>query len=215
MQAFVEKLQVGSHLFTSRRLNLGTNPQEENRNWFFAIGSYVSWGKGAAKVTRRGARWMKPRALRTASRLRSWVNAGVLVATLFGWACKDKGNGEMSTIDATAESLDRVSKDLGLSFPPSARLVGAERMNGNDTLRFKVEMAATDLATFLARAPVPSEAFEPGSGGYLGRDHGFWDPATAQKLRTAQTFVGARALSIGVAEGNGRSAILYIVNQGM
>jgi hypothetical protein len=51
MQAFIEKLPVGSHSFTSRRPNLGTNSQEENRNWFFATGSYVSWGKGIAKVS--------------------------------------------------------------------------------------------------------------------------------------------------------------------
>jgi hypothetical protein len=50
MQAFVEKLPLGNHFFTSRRPNLGTNPKEESRNWFFAIGSYVSWGKGVAKV---------------------------------------------------------------------------------------------------------------------------------------------------------------------
>jgi hypothetical protein len=97
----------------------------------------------------------------------------------------------------------------------SARLVGAERSNGNDTVRVKVEMSAADLAAFLAHAPVESEAFAPGSGGYLGRDHDFWDPSSAQGLRTGQSFVGARALSIGVGEGDGGLAVLYIVNQGM
>jgi hypothetical protein len=131
-------------------------------------------------------------------------------------ACKDKGHDEMTkNVDATADSLDSLAKELNLSFPPSSRLVGAERLNGNDTVRLKVEMSAEDLPTFLAHTPVESEAFAPGSGGYLGRDHGFWDPQTAQKLRTGQTFVHARALSIGVSEGNGGRAVLYIVNQGM
>jgi len=130
--------------------------------------------------------------------------------------CRDKGHGEMNRmIDAAGESLDSLSKELELSFPSSARLVGSERLNGNDTVRLKVEMSAEDLPAFLAHAPVESEAFASGSGGYLGRDHGFWDPQIAQKLRTGQTFVHARALSIGVAEGQGGVAVLYIVNQGM
>jgi hypothetical protein len=118
-------------------------------------------------------------------------------------------------IDAAAPSLDTLGKELALSFPASTRLVGAERLNGNDTVRVKVEMSADDLAAFLAHAPVESEAFAPGSGGYLGRDHDFWDPGSAKELRTGQTFVGARALSIGVAKAHADLAVLYIVNQGM
>ncbi|HET9953359.1 MAG TPA: hypothetical protein VFQ61_02585, partial [Polyangiaceae bacterium] len=32
----------------------GYNTQVENRNWFFAIGGYTTWGKGVAKVTDSG-----------------------------------------------------------------------------------------------------------------------------------------------------------------
>ena len=144
----------------------------------------------------------------------SLLGGSILLATCFASACKDKRHEDMNRVDASAESLENLGKELALSFPPSARLVGAERLNGTDTLRLKGEMSLDDLSPFLSRTPVESEAYAPGSGGYLGRDHGFWDPGTAPKLRTGQTFVRSRALSIGVAEARG-VAVLYIVDQGM
>ena len=63
-------------------------------------------------------------------------------------------------------------------------MIGSERLNGNDTVRLKVELSAEDLPTFLAHAPVESEAFAAGSGGYLGRDHGFWDPQSTVGIAT-------------------------------
>lgn len=47
---FVERLPAGRHQFTSKKLNQGYNRQAENRNWFFAVGGYSVWGKGAVNV---------------------------------------------------------------------------------------------------------------------------------------------------------------------
>jgi hypothetical protein len=83
--------------------------------------------------------------------------------------CRDKAHGETNRmIGAAGESLDSLGKELELSFPSSAQLIGSQRLNGNDTVRLKVEMSADDLPTFLAHAPVESDAFATGSGGYLG-----------------------------------------------
>ncbi len=51
MQTFVETLPPGSrNPITSKNCEVGYNRQSENRNWFFAIGGYSSWGKGVASV---------------------------------------------------------------------------------------------------------------------------------------------------------------------
>jgi hypothetical protein len=48
---FIETLPIGRHPFTSKTgsLNHVIN-QSENKNWYFAVGSYTSWGRGTAIV---------------------------------------------------------------------------------------------------------------------------------------------------------------------
>jgi peptidoglycan hydrolase-like protein with peptidoglycan-binding domain len=53
-QEFVETLPPGTHQITSQRVEGGYNLQRESRNWFFAIGGYVRWGAGEARVTQTG-----------------------------------------------------------------------------------------------------------------------------------------------------------------
>lgn len=47
----VETLPPGRHDIASRQTQDGYNLQEENRNWYFAIGGYLAWGAGSAVVT--------------------------------------------------------------------------------------------------------------------------------------------------------------------
>jgi len=114
-----------------------------------------------------------------------------------------------------AATLDDLGQEVGLKFPPSARLIGFNRENGmDDYLQFKVEINAADFPEFQASSPVPEAVMEPGEGGLLGPDQGFWDPNRAKNLRTGQkSLPNARALNIGVAE-NGAKVYLYIVNHG-
>jgi Putative peptidoglycan binding domain len=49
-KSFVEKLGVGRHQITSRKMNHGYNLQRESRNWFFAVGGYSAWGKGTVEI---------------------------------------------------------------------------------------------------------------------------------------------------------------------
>jgi len=47
---FAETLPPGKHTITSRMAEAGYNDKDENWNWFFATGGYVSWGKGELLV---------------------------------------------------------------------------------------------------------------------------------------------------------------------
>lgn len=49
-QRFVEKLPVGTHLFTSISAESSYNYKGESTNWYFAVGGYSTWGKGTATV---------------------------------------------------------------------------------------------------------------------------------------------------------------------
>lgn len=52
---FVEKLSPGRYEITSKQGQNAYNTQSENRNWFFAIGGYTTWGKGVAVVKKEGS----------------------------------------------------------------------------------------------------------------------------------------------------------------
>ena len=49
-QGFSESLPEGRHKITSRTAEGGYNGKDENWNWYFATGGYVSWGKGEVVV---------------------------------------------------------------------------------------------------------------------------------------------------------------------
>jgi len=51
---FVEMLGVGTWDIRSKTPELGYNRKDQNRNWYFAIGGYVTWGIGRAVVSGSG-----------------------------------------------------------------------------------------------------------------------------------------------------------------
>jgi peptidoglycan hydrolase-like protein with peptidoglycan-binding domain len=53
-QSFVEKLASGTYDITSIHTEVGYNRKEENKNWFYAIGGYHTWGKGTVVVEDSG-----------------------------------------------------------------------------------------------------------------------------------------------------------------
>jgi peptidoglycan hydrolase-like protein with peptidoglycan-binding domain len=55
-QSFTETLAPGRYEFTSAQAEDGYNYEEENRNWYFALGGYQRWGKGVATVSERSGR---------------------------------------------------------------------------------------------------------------------------------------------------------------
>jgi hypothetical protein len=142
----------------------------------------------------------------------------IALATI-GLACRSRGEDQERAVSREAKPgparLDDLGREVGLVFPASARLIGFNRENGiDDYLQFKVEIDAGDLPKFQASSPIPEAAMEPGEGGLLGPDQGFWDPNRSKNLRTGQkSLPNARALNIGIAE-HGAKASLYIVNHG-
>jgi len=138
-----------------------------------------------------------------------------------GMNCREneKANGkgrDMSEANPSAATLEQLAREAGVKFPVAARLIGSARESGmDDRLCFKVELPASDLPAFLASSPVAADAFEPGEGGLLGPDHGFWDPSHSQRLRTGQTILpGQRALNIGIDDGRPDVVAIYVVNHG-
>lgn len=119
----------------------------------------------------------------------------LLVALTLGQvACKSRTGSRADATAAKATTLAELAAEVGIAFPPSSRLLGVSRENGMDDLvMFKVELPRRDLASFLAKCPVPADAFEEGSAGFLGPDDGFWDPGKARHLRTGQSVRNTRA----------------------
>ncbi len=135
-----------------------------------------------------------------------------LVILLFG-ACKAKGSPAPMMTPASWAAL---GSELGVKFPAGARLIGMERENGmDDMVCAKVAIATVDLPAFLASAPLPTDAFSPGTAGFLFSNHDWWDPESALHLRTGQAKLpGARVLNIGVDDGHPSVVYLYVVNHG-
>jgi hypothetical protein len=115
-----------------------------------------------------------------------------------------------------ATTLPELAREVGVTFPAAARLIGVARESGiDDMVMFKVEISSNDLPSFMAALPVPADAFEPGEGGLLGPDQGFWDPRRAAHLRTGQVIVkNQRALNIGIGDGHPGVVAIYVVNHG-
>jgi len=49
---FVEQLRPGRHDIVAQSTTEGYNEEEKNRNWYYALGGYHSWGRGV--VHRQG-----------------------------------------------------------------------------------------------------------------------------------------------------------------
>ncbi len=143
--------------------------------------------------------------------MRHLLSMSVLIVAL--GACKAKPS---PTPPMTPASWIALGAELGVTFPPGARLVGMKRENGmDDMVCAKVAIAPETLPAFLASAPLAPETFRSGSRGFLLSNQDWWDPDSALHLRTGQAHMpGARALNIGVDDGHPGVVYLYIVNHG-
>lgn len=156
------------------------------------------------------ARHAAGRIVRTA--LAVLLVAGLAVAVYVGlhW----QGSDDMR--ERAPDSLESAGREVGVKFPPAARLVGVHRERGlDDLVAVKVEMAASEWPAFLAGTPVDPKSFRAGERGLLGPDEGFWDPHKARNLRTAEVSLpDARALNIGFDDSRPGIVVVYVVNHG-
>lgn len=127
--------------------------------------------------------------------------------------CHGKGREAMTH---RSYNLVELGRELSVSLPASARVIGVEREEGmDDRIGAKLEIPQSDWPSFIASTPIEADAFDSGPRGMLGQDHGFWDPHQAPGLRTAQASLpGARYLNIGVSAPTNGIVIVYIVNHG-
>lgn len=114
-----------------------------------------------------------------------------------------------------AERPDDLGRELGAVLPAGVRIAGVHREAGIDALiAVKVELDSNAARAFLTTSPVKVEAMRPGTRGFLGPDHDWWDPSQAPGLRTGQAQLPAgRVLNIGVSE-RGATTVLYLVAHG-
>ena len=145
-----------------------------------------------------------------------WRTALALATLALGpAACNPRKDGPSGSSALATQTLSQLATEVGLTFPPSARLLGVAREAGIDGLvMFKVELPRRDLPVFLASCSIPADGFERGEAGLLGPDQGFWDPSRAAHLMTGQARRNARATNVGVDDGRPDVAVLYIVNHG-
>jgi hypothetical protein len=124
--------------------------------------------------------------------------------------------GQTPDVASPPDSRATIGRELGLTFPPGTRLLGVAREQGiDDLVELKVEMKAADVESFVAHSAVRPTDFRPGERGLFGPDQGWWDPNRALRLRSAQANLPkGRFLNIGVADGSGDMAVVYIVNHG-
>lgn len=127
-------------------------------------------------------------------------------------ACKSTS--KQAPGQTTQQDLESISKEVGLLFPATAKLIGVHRERGaDDLIAVKVELPATDWPGFLARAPVDASLFRAGERGLLGPDQGFWDPHKAQNLRTVEASLpSGRVLNLGYDDGRASVVSVYVVN---
>ena len=122
----------------------------------------------------------------------------------------------MQTKQESTQSVSKLGSELGLSFPPSTRIVGIRRESGiDDAVQAKLEIGKDELASFLAKTPIDPSAMRPGTAGFLGSDVEFWDPHKAQGLKTGQAKTAkGRVLSVGVDQSRSDVVIVYIMEFG-
>jgi hypothetical protein len=137
----------------------------------------------------------------------------VLSFLVMGDLCCSKGcHGTQSNREST-QSSSQLGHELGLSFPPSTRVLGVRRESGiDDAVLAKIEISKNEFQAFFAKTPIDPAAMRPGTGGFLGSDVDFWDPHKAPALKTGQGKSAAgRVLSIGVDESRPDIVVLYIM----
>ena len=114
---------------------------------------------------------------------------------------------------ASQQRLAQMGSRVGLTFPPSARLLTTSSSDRglDDAVHAKVEMTAVDYAEFIAASPLAAEPFVAEKRFMLGKNRGDWDPETPPALPTAQVRLpNASVINLGVDRSGGASVVVYV-----
>jgi hypothetical protein len=73
----------------------------------------------------------------------------------------------------STQSLSELGRELGLTFPPSARVLRARRESGiDDAVLAKIEINKNEFQAFFAKTPIDPAAMRPDTGGLSGLGYG-------------------------------------------
>jgi hypothetical protein len=114
--------------------------------------------------------------------------------------------------EVTAARLAAIAQRIGLTFPPSARLLSTSSSRGlDDSISLKVEMSASDYDGFIAASPLAGEAFVAEKRFLLGKNSGDWDPESPGQLPTAQVRLpNANVINLGCDRSRSDVTVAYI-----
>lgn len=121
----------------------------------------------------------------------------------------------MSAGDAhdTQQLLPQLAQQVGVPFPPEARLLGARRERGVDVyLMFKAELPEHALPAFIRTLPFSNEDARPGKEAHFGPDDGFFDPSTKSFERFYEDRVAERELKLGITPAKNGWVTVYVVS---
>jgi hypothetical protein len=139
---------------------------------------------------------------------------GLALIALGALACtkqKAKEEREMTKVPDVAE----LGREVGLSLPPSTKIVAVRRESGMDDAVFaKLELARADWQRLAAQPPLSTAEFGLENKSYLSSDDGWWNPSTIEGLRVAQIEMPkGRWLNVGVDEATKPGVVtLYVLN---
>lgn len=111
------------------------------------------------------------------------------------------------------ESLSQLAQQVGVPFPPEARLLGARRERGIDEyVMFKVELPAALLPAFMGTLPFSDDDARPGDNAPFGADDGFFDPSTTSLEHFYEGYAAERALKLGITPAKNGWVTVYVVS---
>lgn len=122
---------------------------------------------------------------------KTWISLWLLAASAGGCFF---GTSPTVAPDVTAEQQARASRSMGLSFPPQTRFLLYHRAKEgrqpmpmpDDHLHLKIELPASELAGFLAQAPLASAQWSSTDSWIPDMPNWpQWQPSKIQKFRFA------------------------------
>lgn len=142
---------------------------------------------------------------------------------LLATACSGAASGNATTpssnsSEVSMQDAQSVASQIGVTFPASARVEHADKIEGRDNAaRVALVMAATDWATWRAKlVPADAPPFSADANFHLGPDEGGWAPGKAAGLTTVQVpwREGRESLNLGYAPaGDGQVRVFLFWHQ--
>ncbi len=129
-------------------------------------------------------------------------------------ACERLNRSDERTVGASANAeAKRIMEEIGLYFPPDAKIIHADYMDGpDDAARLAVSLPEAEWLAMVKKPPFDKAVFAPENNFTLGSDHGGWTPGKELSLSVAQLpwAKGRQALNIGASDAKAGIVTVYL-----